>query len=96
MRNDGFDPSQIDVSSGIVTIELGQIDYTSEDTGEHINPYVLNVLGKTIKARAGQFVQGVLLVQVLDGEMLKVEAFPEHTLSNAPVDFTQEAIIYER
>lgn len=74
------DPATITADSGIVKYEL----YKAEQGGS-----------KTINTNSNQPADGVILLQVLPGEKLKVEKFPGKTGAQV-VGFTSAAEIYER
>lgn len=80
LTKEGFDASKIDTSSGIIKLELYNIP----------PGWPMNLEWVNRKSFAG-----TVLLQVLSGEKLKIEKFPEKTPEQMG-GFSDEAIIYER
>ena len=85
-----IDPATVTKASGPVKYELTDIGY-SDTTGKPL--FGSSVKGMKINQQ-GQ-TKGVILVQVLDGEKLKVEKFPDKTAAQVS-GFTSAAQIYTR
>ena len=85
------DPRDVSVESGVVVYELVDYDYyVDEERWDRFS------LAKGIEARnMDQGIFGVVLFQLLDDRMLKVETFPGKTASLVD-GFTESALIYER
>jgi len=73
--------------------ELVGFDYQNENTSEAWDrkTYAPNLISRN----DDNFVEGVLLVELLDSGKLKIEVFPGKTASQVS-DFTRSASIYER
>lgn len=80
VKGNAPDPATISSASGVTKYELTQPP----------NPFF-----KSDSSNQPQPVLGVILFQVMDGEKLKVEVFPDKTLAQVS-DFTAAATIYER
>ncbi|EKE15785.1 MAG: hypothetical protein ACD_11C00105G0010 [uncultured bacterium] len=87
------DPAIIDVSTGLVKYELVQYEYIDKDTKQRWNQ--MEKVDNGVIGINQNYVQGVALVQVLEGEKLKVEVFPEKTAEQV-TSFTNGAKIYTR
>jgi hypothetical protein len=84
------DPANVTVDSGLVIYDLADIVYYKNDT-----TWDRTSLVKGLKVKNGEGVRGVILLQLLNGQRLKVEIFPNETSSNVN-SFTENAKIYER
>ena len=85
------DPSEIGMEGGLVKFELVEYDYITPSG----SPWDRKSLVKGLKTKSNELVQGMLLVQVLDGREIKFEIFPGKTASQVD-GFTDNAKIYER
>lgn len=90
VKGNSPDPASVDVNSGLHKYELAFIDYY-RDSGMWDRMHVYT----DIKARPQSYVQGVVLVQMLENRKIKFEVFPGKS-SDQVVAFTDKAIIYER
>jgi len=86
------DPATVDMSTGLVTYQLGTIETYSEATGQVWD-------GKTyvphVRARAGSTIVGTVLLQLTDTRSLKVEVFPGKTAGEVR-GFDSGALTYVR
>lgn len=92
IKGNGPDPATVSVSRGLVKYELVDLQVVDAQ-GQHFG-------GPTSRATAihGQLrdeVQGVLLVQLLQDRVVKIETFPGKTASEV-TEFTEQAKLYER
>lgn len=85
------DPATVDVTTGVVKYELGQIEWFSATTGQQWNhmAYMPNV-----RTRAGG-VMGTVLMQMVGPRSLKIEIFPGK-LGAQVSGFDSGAWLYER
>lgn len=91
MVKGGADPATVTKASGVVKYELVSVGYkTTGGQGWSGGP-----LQKGMKASADGAVQGTALLQVQDGETLKVELFPGKTAAQVS-GFTDGAMLYVR
>lgn len=94
--NVDFDPSKIDSSTGFMAIQLNEIEYTDEATGDHLS-VDSQMLGKKVKAIASGMYQGMLLIQIHEDGKLEVEAVSKDILFvKEPTSFMGNSVIYER
>jgi hypothetical protein len=86
------DPAVVDVSTGVVWYELGQIQTYSAMTGQSWNgmAYVPD-----IRTRAAGPAQGTVLMQLMATRSLKLEIFPGETASQV-AGFDSGAVMFER
>jgi hypothetical protein len=84
-------PDSVDTSSGIVRYELVNFRYVNS-RGEPID---ISQAVFDLKAKNDDFVEGVVLVQLVESGKLKLEIFPEKK-SEEINGFTDNAMIYER
>lgn len=89
VKGNSPDPSTVSVESGLVKYELVTYDYYSP--GGEI--WDRTSLVKGLEAKNYDFVQGVILLQLIEGRKLKVEIFPNKEVVE---EFTDKAKIYER
>lgn len=86
------DPATVDVTTGLVKYELGQVERYSADTGQVWD-------GRThqphIRARAGSTVMGTVLLKLVGKRKLKVEIFPGQRAADIS-GFDAGAQTYER
>jgi hypothetical protein len=90
VKNNSPNPADISVDDGLVIYELVDYEYYKNDTR-----WNRNSLAKGLKVRNSNYVQGVILFELIDDKKLKMELFPG---SNADeIDgFTENAAIYIR
>jgi hypothetical protein len=90
VKNNSPNPADISVDDGLVIYELVDYEYYKNDTR-----WDRNSLAKGLKVRNSNYVQGVILFELIDDKKLKMELFPG---SNADeIDgFTENAAIYIR
>lgn len=86
----GPDPAEVREETGIVKYELVDIDYMASGKRWDRISYAENIEGVTSNP-----VQGIVLVQLLGGERMKLEAFPGKTAGQVN-GFTADAKVYER
>lgn len=84
------DPAEISVDDGLVIYELTDYEYYKNDA-----MWDRNSLVQGLELRNGQSTRGVILLQLLDDQELKVEIFPNET-SETVNSFTENAKIYVR
>ena len=84
------DPADVSVSTGLVKYELVSYDYYD---GAEV--WDRASLIKGLKVQNYVNVQGVVLFQLIDDRLLKVEIFP-NKIANEVTDFTGNALIYVR
>jgi hypothetical protein len=89
---DDLKPETITVASGVTKFEVMPIVYTNAD-GSQFSGGVFK-RGMKIDRKSGK-ASGTVLVQVLDGEKLKIEQFPGKEAA-AVTGFTANAMTYER
>jgi len=90
VKNNSPDPADVSVDTGQVLYELVDYDYYDGDVR-----WDRESLVKGLKLRNSDFVQGVVLFQLLEDRRLKVEIFPYMTAAGVGT-FTQNAMIYVR
>ena len=84
------DPATITKDSGPVKYELKRLNYVSKDGMSHGNMYE-----KDMQPSQNESIEGVILLQVLAGEKLKVETFPGKKAAQVS-EFTSAAQMYDR
>ncbi|MBI2151160.1 hypothetical protein HYU21_00335 [Candidatus Woesearchaeota archaeon] len=84
------DPAKIDVSSGLIKYELINYEYVVDG-----QPWNRNTFARNIKGIEGQESKGVILVQMVEDRLIKVEIFPGKT-ANEISGFTGEEKTFER
>ena len=84
----GTDPAKIGAEDGLVKLELVSIDDIGNECG-------FPTQGKPLCTRNSDKVVGIMLVQMLDSNKIKVELFPGKAASQVN-NFTSDAKIYER
>jgi hypothetical protein len=84
------DPTNISVNDGLVIYELTDYEYYKNDTQWDRNSFM-----QGLKVRNGEGIRGVILLQLLEDQKLKVEISPNETAETIS-DFTQNAKIYVR
>ena len=90
VKNNSPDPANVSVDTGQILYELVDYDYYDGDVR-----WDRESLVKGLKLRNSDFVQGVVLFQLLEDRRLKVEIFPDTTAAGVGT-FTQNAMIYVR
>ncbi len=85
------DPATVDKNSGLVKYELVSYRYYGPDG----TPWDQQTPIKNIQSKNETSVQGVVLVQVLEGRKIKFEVFPGKSAEQVST-FTDKAQIYER
>ncbi len=90
VKNNSSDPADVSVDTGQVLYELVDYDYYDGDVR-----WDRESLVKGLKLRNSDFVQGVVLFQLLEDRRLKVEIFP-YTTADGVGTFTENAMIYVR
>lgn len=84
------DPATISVEEDLVVYELVDFEYVTNGT-----VWDRNNLVKGLTVQTSEYVQGVILLQLLEDRQLKVEIFPGKTAAEVP-GFTDGFCIYER
>ena len=84
------DPAEVSVDDGLVIYELTDYEYYKNDT-----QWDRASLVQGLKLRNGIDTRGVILLQLLDDQELKVEILPNETAETVS-DFTENAKIYVR
>lgn len=84
------DPADVDVDHGLVEWELVSYEYYAGGS-----PWDRRTLAKDITAMNTEFVEGVVLFQLVEPRRLKVEVFPDATALQVE-GFTENARFYER
>jgi hypothetical protein len=87
-----FDPATVTASSGVTKIEIIDAEYSLADGGQFSGGQFKR--GMKLATTSDKVV-GTVLLQVQDGEKLKVEQFPGKTAAQV-TDFTSAAATYER
>jgi hypothetical protein len=83
-------PAEITTGSGLVVYELVGFDYwVGDDRWDRVGH------ARDIDARNSDTIEGVVLFQLVEDRILKVEAFPGLTAAQV-VEFTGAALLYER
>jgi len=90
VKNNSPDPANVSVENGQILYEI--VDYEYYD-GEEI--WDRQSLVKGLKLRNSDYVQGVVLFQLIEDRKLKVEIFPDQTAAGVGT-FTENAMIYVR
>ena len=85
------DPKDIGEKSGVIKYELVERDYVTS-LGQVWDELKFD---KNLKFRAGSEIRGVALFQIIPGQKLKVEIFPNQSSSQVS-NFTPKAQVYER
>ncbi|MCA9397948.1 hypothetical protein KC573_03895 [candidate division WWE3 bacterium] len=83
-----FDPSDIDISSGIIKLELSSLRFKDIFIDGDVIP------GNTLEV--GDTVVATLMLQVLEGEQLRYELFIDKRADELPDTFSENAEIYIR
>ncbi len=89
VKGNSPDPAEVKVGE-IVRYELTRKEFYRESTNER---WMWGELADDIVLRGNDFVEGIVLFEVLPGEKLKVEIFPEGSQVNG---FTGKEVLYER
>ena len=92
VKDNAPDPATIGVGFGLHKYELTQLEYYRSSTGAHWDRMTMHT---DIKARPQSQVQGVALIEMLEGRKIKFEAFPGKAAAQVG-GFTDKAILYER
>lgn len=92
VRGGGPDPSGISSASGLVKYELGMTNWVVVSTGEQWDND--SYLGP-VRFVPTDSIQGVLLVQMVEGRRIKIEKFPGRTAAQV-TGFDSGAEFYER
>jgi hypothetical protein len=90
VKNNSPDPADVIVATGQVLYELVDYDYYDGDV-----LWDRESLVKGLRLRNSDFVQGVVLFQLIEDRRLKVEIFPDTTAASVGT-FTANAMIYVR
>lgn len=86
------DPKNVDVSSGMVKYEVNYYSYVLQNNPTQMWNFQSNQGPVTPKSN---YAEGILLVQMMDNRLLKVETFPGKTAAQV-TGFTSAAQLYER
>ena len=86
------DPANISIEDGMIKYELVNFDYYIKNTEKN---WDRESWDKEIIGKESTQSKGMILVQLLDDEKLKVETFPDKSANQVP-NFTENAKIYER
>jgi len=90
VKSNSPDPADVSVATGQILYELVDYDYYDGDMR-----WDRESLVKGLKLRNSDFVQGVVLFQLIEDRKLKVEIFPDTTAAGVGT-FTENAMIYVR
>jgi hypothetical protein len=90
VKSNSPDPADVSVATGQILYELVDYDYYDGDVR-----WDRESLVKGLKLRNSDFVQGVVLFQLIENRRLKVEIFPDTTAAGVGT-FTENAMIYVR
>jgi hypothetical protein len=90
VKENGPDPANISLDDGLVIYELVDFEYYKNSTIWNRTNLV-----KELKVRNSEYVQGVILLQLIEDRKLKVEIFPRKNADQID-GFTENAVIYER
>jgi len=90
VKGNSPDPGNISVDDGLVIYELVDFEYIKNDTIWNRTNLV-----KGLKVRRSEYVQGVILLQLIEDRELKVEIFPGKNADQID-SFTENAVIYVR
>lgn len=90
VKSNSPDPADVSVATGQILYELVDYDYYDGDVR-----WDRESLVKGLKLRNNDFVQGVVLFQLIEDRKLKVEIFPYMT-AEVVGTFTENAMIYVR
>ena len=90
VKGNNPDPANISIDDGLVIYELVDFEYIKNDTIWDRNSFI-----KGLKVRNSDYVQGVILLQLIEDRKLKVEIFPGQTADEVSA-FTDDAMMYER
>jgi phage-related protein len=85
------DPATVTVASGLVTYELVDYDYFVDGQRWDRQSYAKGLEARNVQSR----VHGVVLFQLIEDRVLKVETFPGKTATEVS-GFTDAALLYER
>ncbi|MEE8337012.1 MAG: hypothetical protein V3R95_03020 [Dehalococcoidia bacterium] len=91
VRGNTPDPAQVSVASGLVVYELVEYEYWIGTQRWDRRSYATGIEARNNEAS----VRGVVLFQLLDDRVLKVESFPGKTAAQVS-GFTAAALLYER
>ena len=83
-------PANITVNDGLVIYELVDFEYIKNETVWNRNSLV-----KGLRVRNSDYVQGVILLQLIQDRKLKVEILTGKN-ANEVDSFSEKAVIYER
>jgi hypothetical protein len=83
-------PANISVNDGIVIYELVDFEYYKNDTIWNRTSLV-----KGLKVQNSEYIQGVIILKLIEDRKLKVEIFPEKNADQID-GFTENAIVYVR
>ena len=90
VKSNSPDPADVSVETGLILYELVDYDYYDGDVR-----WDRESLVQGLKLRNSDFVQGVVLFQLIEDRRLKVEIFPDMTAAGVGT-FTGNAMIYVR
>jgi len=90
VKSNSPNPADVSVATGQILYELVDYDYYDGDVR-----WDRESLVKGLKLRNSDFVQGVVLFQLIENRRLKVEIFPDTTAAGVGT-FTENAMIYVR
>jgi len=90
VKGNGPDPANISVDDGLIIYELVDYEYVKNDS-----IWDRNSLIKGLKVRNSEYVQGVIILQLIEDRRLKVEIFPGKT-ANELNGFTDNFKFYVR
>lgn len=90
VKNNSPDPANVSVDTGQILYELVDYEYYDGDV-----LWDRESLVKGLKLRNSDYVQGVVLFQLIEDRKLKVEIFPDTTADGVGT-FTENAMIYVR
>ncbi len=91
VKGNSPNPRDVSIENGLVKYELVEYDYLTNEG----SVWDRRSLAKVSGTRAGEYVQGVVLVQMIESRKIKFEAFPGKTASQVS-GFTANAKVYER
>ena len=90
VKGNSPDPANISLDDGLVMYELVDFEYVKDAVVWDRNSFV-----KGLTVRNSEYVQGVILLQLIEDRKLKVEIFPYQTADQVS-DFTENVRIYVR
>lgn len=91
VKGNAPNPSDIDISDGLIKYELVRYDYIAPDG----NSWDRKALVKDLKTKSYESVEGIVLVQMTGDKKIKFEAFPGKTAPQVS-GFTSNVKTYER